>query len=133
MPSRQALALQPRPKAAKPVKEAKPPKAPKASKRPKAAKEPNDAKAGKGENPSRAEKQTKKAESVEAARRATKKSVSQGSHRATSRLYQDRRPRRQLTSIINLDVGFQAVSSPNRLSSDDPKQKPRSQGSAPET
>ncbi|HUG21310.1 hypothetical protein [Piscinibacter sp.] len=72
---RQALALAPKPKAAKVVKEAKPPKQPKA---PKAAKEPKEAKAaksGKDHKPSRAEKLAKKAENLEAAKKASKKSA----------------------------------------------------------
>ena len=72
---RQAQAKLPKPKAARPVKEAKPPKAPKAPKPPKAAKEPKDAKAAKAHKPTRAETLKKKAESLEAARKATKKSA----------------------------------------------------------
>ena len=69
--------LQARPKLAKPtaawmLKEAKPPKAPKA---PKAAKEPKEAKAAKANKPSRADKLTKKAENLDAAKKAAKKSA----------------------------------------------------------
>ena len=70
---RQAQATLPKPKAAKPV--AKPPKLPKAPKAPKAAKEPKEAKAAKAHKPSRAEKLTKKAENLEAEKRAAKKSA----------------------------------------------------------
>lgn len=75
---RQALALAPKPKAAKVVKEAKPAKQPKAPKAAKEPKEPNAAKAaksGKDHKPSRAEKLAKKAENLEAAKRASKKSA----------------------------------------------------------
>ena len=69
---RQALAKLPKPKAAKLVKKAKPPKPPKA---PKAAKEPKEAKAAKDNKPSRADKLTKKAQNLEAAKKAAKKSA----------------------------------------------------------
>ena len=74
-------ALQAQPARAKPqatwmTKEAKAPAAPKAAKAPKTAKEPKDAKAAaKGNKPTRAEKMTKKAESLDAAKKATKKSA----------------------------------------------------------
>ena len=70
--------LQAQPKAAKPqpawmTKEAKAPAAPKA---PKAAKEPKAAKAAAtGNKPTRAEKLTKKADNLDAAKKATKKSA----------------------------------------------------------
>ncbi len=70
--------LQVRPKALKPqpawmTREAKAPAAPKAAK---AAKEPKVAKAAaKGNKPTRAEKLTKKAENLDAAKKATKKSA----------------------------------------------------------
>ena len=70
--------LQARPKVAKPkadwmLKEAKAPAAPKA---PKAAKAPKEAKAdAKGNKPTRAEKMTKKAANLDAAKAATKKSA----------------------------------------------------------
>ena len=69
---RQAQATLPKPKAAKPVREPKPPKAPKA---PKAAKEAKPGKAGKDHKPSRADKLVKKAENLEAAKKAAKKSA----------------------------------------------------------
>lgn len=56
---------------AKPVKEPKAPKAPKADKEPKVAKTGKDAKA----KPTRAEKMTKKAENLDAAKKADKKSA----------------------------------------------------------
>jgi hypothetical protein len=62
----------PKPKAAWMLKEPKPPKAPKA---PKAAKEPKEPKAAKAHKPSRAEKLTKKAENLDAAKKAAKKSA----------------------------------------------------------
>ena len=72
---RLAEAKLPKPKAAKIVKEAKPAKAPKPPKAPKAAKEPKAAKSGKDHKPSRADKLTKKAENLEAAKKAEKKSA----------------------------------------------------------
>jgi hypothetical protein len=69
---RQAHAKLPKAKAVRPVKEAQPPRAPKA---PKVAKAPKEAKAAAGNKPSRAQRLTKKAESLEAARKATKKSA----------------------------------------------------------
>ena len=51
------------------------PKAPKAAKAAKEAKEPKAAKAAKGNKPTRAEKLTKKAENLDAAKKATKKSA----------------------------------------------------------
>ncbi len=68
----------PKPKAAWPVKPPKPPKPPKAPKAPKAAqaaKEPKEAKAAKGHKPSRADKLAKKAENLDAAKKAAKKSA----------------------------------------------------------
>jgi hypothetical protein len=62
----------PKPKAAWLTKPPKPPKAPKA---PKAAKEPKEAKAAKGHGPSRADKLAKKAENLDAAKKAAKKSA----------------------------------------------------------
>ena len=69
---RQAQAKLPKVKAVKLVKEAKPPKAPKA---PKAPKEPKAAKSAKDNKPSRAEKLTKKAASLEAAKKSDRKSA----------------------------------------------------------
>ena len=69
---RLAQAKLPKQRAVRLVKEAKPPKAPKA---PKAAKEPKVAKAAKANKPSRAETIAKKAENLEAAKKATKKSA----------------------------------------------------------
>ena len=65
----------PKPKAAWPVKPPKPPKAPKAPKAAQAAKEPKEAKAAKGHKPSRADKLAKKAENLDAAKKAAKKSA----------------------------------------------------------
>lgn len=65
----------PKPKAAWPVKAPKPPKAPKAPKAAQAAKEPKEAKAAKGHKPSRADKLAKKAENLDAAKKAAKKSA----------------------------------------------------------
>jgi hypothetical protein len=62
----------PKPKPAWMLKEPKQPKAPKA---PKAAKEPKEAKGAKANKPSRAEKLTKKAENLDAAKKAEKKSA----------------------------------------------------------
>ena len=69
---RHAQALQPRPKAARAVREAKPPKAPKA---PKPVKPPKEAKASKANKPTRADKQAQKAAALEAAKKAQKKSA----------------------------------------------------------
>ncbi len=69
---RRAAAKLPKPKAVKVVKEAKPAKAPKA---PKAAKPPKEAKATHANKPSRADKLTKKAANLEAAKKADKKSA----------------------------------------------------------
>jgi putative endonuclease len=70
---RRTLAAQPKAKPVKVVKEAKAPKAPKA---PKAAKPPKEAKvAGKTHKPSRADNKTKKAENLEAAKKADRKSA----------------------------------------------------------
>ncbi len=69
---RQARATLPKAKAVGPVKEARPPRAPKA---PKVAKAPKEAKVAAGNKPSRAERLTKKAENLEAARKATRKSA----------------------------------------------------------
>ncbi len=72
------VAMQAQPKRAKPqaawmTKEVKAPAAPKA---PRAAKAPKEAKvAAKGNKPTRAEKSTKKAENLDAAKKATKKSA----------------------------------------------------------
>ena len=71
----QARATLPKAKAVRPVKEARPPRAPKAPKAPKVAKAPKEAKVAAGNKPSRAERLTKKAENLEAARKATKKSA----------------------------------------------------------
>lgn len=71
---RQAQAKLPKPKAVWVRKEAKP-KAPKAAKAPKPAKEPKAAKDAKSNKPSRADKQTKKAENLEAAKKADRKSA----------------------------------------------------------
>jgi hypothetical protein len=72
---RQAKAKLPRQKAVGWIKEAKPPKAPKAPKPPKAAKEPKEAKATKGNKPSRADKLIRKAENLDAAKKAARKSA----------------------------------------------------------
>ena len=69
---RQAQAKLPKQRVVRLAKEAKPPKAPKA---PKVAKEPKAAKTTEGNKPSRAEKVTKKAENLDAAKKATKKSA----------------------------------------------------------
>ena len=69
---RQAQAKLPRQKAVRWIKEVKPPKAPKA---PKAPKEPKEAKATKGNKPSRADKLIRKAENLEAAKKAARKSA----------------------------------------------------------
>jgi hypothetical protein len=67
---------QPRPPKPLPAWMLKEPKQPKAPKAPKAAKEPKEAKAAKTNNkPSRAEKLTKKAENLDAAKKAEKKSA----------------------------------------------------------
>ena len=68
----------PKPKAAwmtRPVKAPAAPKPPKAPKAPKAAQAPKDAKGGKDNKPTRAEKLTKKAENLDAAKRAASKSA----------------------------------------------------------
>ena len=70
--TRLAQAKLPPVKAVAVVKAAKAPKAPKA---PKAAKEPKEAKTGNDNKPSRADKQVKKAASLEAAKKASKKSA----------------------------------------------------------
>lgn len=73
---RQAQANLPKPKVAKVVKESKPPKAPKAPKAAKEPKQPKDAKSAKDKNkPTRAEKMTRKAENLEAAKKAARKSA----------------------------------------------------------
>lgn len=69
---RQVQAKLPKQRAVRLMKVAKPPKAPKA---PKVAKEPKEAKATKGNKPSRADKLTKKAENLDAAKKAAKKSA----------------------------------------------------------
>ena len=69
---RQALAKLPKPKATKLMKQAKPLKPPKA---PKAAKGPKEAKAAKNNKPSRADKLKKKAENLEADKKAARKSA----------------------------------------------------------
>ena len=69
---RLAQAKLPRVKIAFVAKAPKPPKAPKA---PKAAKEAKEAKTGKDNKPTRAEKLVKKAASLEAAKKASKKSA----------------------------------------------------------
>ena len=66
---RQVQAKLPRQKAVRWIKEAKPPKAPKAPK------EPKEAKATKGNKPSRADKLIRKAENLEAAKKAARKSA----------------------------------------------------------
>jgi hypothetical protein len=65
----------PKPLPAWMLKEPKAPNAPKAPKAPKAAKEPKEAKAAKANKPTRAEKLTKKAENLDAAKKAEKKSA----------------------------------------------------------
>lgn len=72
---RRAEAKMPKPKASKLVKEAKPPKPPKPPKAPKAAKPPKEAKAAGANKPSRAEKLSKKADNLEAAKKADRKSA----------------------------------------------------------
>ena len=75
---RQAAAKAPKPIAAKLVVVAKPAKAPKAEKAPKAPKEAKPVKAAKpgaAHKPTRSEKQAKKAENLEAAKKAAKKSA----------------------------------------------------------
>lgn len=71
---RQAQANVPMPKP-KPAWQLKAAKLPKAAKAPKPAKEPKQTKAAKDNKPSRADKQTKKAENLEAAKKAAKKSA----------------------------------------------------------
>jgi hypothetical protein len=66
---------QPRPPKPLPAWMLKEPKLPKAPKAPKAAKEPKEAKTAKANKPSRAEKLTKKAENLDAAKKAEKKSA----------------------------------------------------------
>ena len=66
---RQAQAKLPRQKAVRWIKEVKPPKAPKAPK------EPKEAKVTKGNKPSRADKLIRKAENLEAAKKAARKSA----------------------------------------------------------
>lgn len=65
----------PSPQPAWMLKAAAAPKGPKAPKAAKEAKEPKAAKAAKGNKPTRAEKLTKKAENLDAAKKATKKSA----------------------------------------------------------
>ena len=72
---RQAQAKLPKQRVVRLAKEAKPTKAPKAPKAPKVAKEPKAAKTAEGNKPSRAEKVIKKAENLDAAKKATKKSA----------------------------------------------------------
>jgi len=72
---RQDAAKAPKPKAAKRVLVARPVKAPKAVKPPKEAKAPKELKAGQKAKPSRADKLTKKAENLEAAKKADRKSA----------------------------------------------------------
>ena len=72
---RREVAKQPKPKAAKRVMVARPAKAPKAAKPPKEAKAPKELKAGQKAKPSRADKVTKKAENLEAAKKADRKSA----------------------------------------------------------
>ena len=75
---RQAAAKLPKPKAVRVVKEVKPtkaPKAPKVAKEPKQPKDPKDSKAAKAKHLSRTELHAKKAEALEAAKKAAKKSA----------------------------------------------------------
>jgi hypothetical protein len=72
---RQAQAKLPKPKATKLVKEAKPLKPLKPPKAPKAAKGPKEAKAAKNNKPSRADKLKRKAENLEADKKAARKSA----------------------------------------------------------
>lgn len=72
---RREAAVLPKPKAAKRVMQARPVKAPKAAKPPKEAKAPKEVKAGQKAKPSRADKLTKKAENLEAAKKADRKSA----------------------------------------------------------
>jgi hypothetical protein len=76
---RQAEAKLPKPKAAKFLRTTPVAKSPKVKKEPKESKEPKAAKSGKaakgGEKPSRADKVAKKAENLEAAKKAQKKSA----------------------------------------------------------
>jgi hypothetical protein len=72
---RQAMALEPKPKAPKFVHTDKPAKAPKAPKAPKEPKEHKAAKPGAKDHLSSADKRAKKAEALQAAKNAAKKSA----------------------------------------------------------